>query len=290
MLKQPQKSPAGFIDYAEDFEKDSVISCHWWNNSFFSKHYHNYYEIFVVTKGKTMHIINEKSSVIHSRQMYIIRPSDVHQAVQIDREQCQHFNIATTEEEFKKTCDFLSSEIFGRINKETEISFILTNQEYHYFIDLVNKINLVHSERQESRELKILHEKQLLCYALSLYFEKSSLEVTYPQWFEDLLQKINSPQYIDCKVQDIYKMSNYSPPILIKYFKQYTNVTIIRYLQQIKINYACNLLETTNFTTLEICGKIGYDSLSHFNAIFKKITGYTPLEYKKHFYRRKLNP
>jgi len=37
---------------------------------------------------------------------------------------------------------------------------------------------------------------------------------------------------------------------------------------------------TTDYNTLDICTRIGFDSLSHFNHVFKDFYGITPTEYK----------
>ena len=271
----------GFIDYNDDFEKDEVVNCHWWNKPSFSRHYHNYYEIFVVFEGKTLHILNDEEQEIQTRHTYIIRPSDVHQAVQIGKEQCLHFNIAVTQQVFKCACDFLHEDLFEKINNAEKISFVLSNKEFGYFNFLANKIHTIDPTLPNKKDIIALYGKQLLTYTLSLYEEKTKIKKEYPQWFEDLLQKINSPKYIDCKISDIYQMSNYSAPNLIRFFKLYTGKTITKYLQVAKVHYDCNLLETTDLSTLQIASKIGYDSLSHFNTLFKKLTGYTPFEYKK---------
>ena len=64
-------------------------------------------------------------------------------------------------------------------------------------------------------------------------------------------------------------------------FKQYMGTTIGSYFNNIKLKYACKLLETSNFTVLEIASRIGYSSLSHFNRIFKAKFGCTPKEYRQ---------
>ncbi|MBQ5927072.1 MAG: helix-turn-helix transcriptional regulator, partial [Clostridia bacterium] len=47
------------------------------------------------------------------------------------------------------------------------------------------------------------------------------------------------------------------------------------------MNYACNLLATTDATTLSIATSLAYDSLSSFNHLFKAHTGVSPTEYRK---------
>ena len=43
---------------------------------------------------------------------------------------------------------------------------------------------------------------------------------------------------------------------------------------------AAEFLAHSNFSTVEISGKLGFDSLSHFNHLFKKTFGITPREYR----------
>lgn len=274
------------IDVQEEFGDRGNISCHWWNDTCFSKHYHSFYEVFVVNNGTTEHVINNNASIIGAQTMCIIRPNDIHESRKIDEKPCMHFNIAVDADLFKKTCDYLSPSLYSSINSESIIQFTLSNDSYRFFMSLAEKLHTTKNlgvgeyEVDNNNDIKSVYEKQLLTYSLTMYMEYKTNSCKHPQWFEELLQKINSMPYIGCKASDVYKMSNYSPACLVVYFKEYTGKTITQYLQMIKINCACNLLETTNHTTLEIASIVGYDSLSHFTAVFKKITGYTPAQYR----------
>ena len=55
---------------------------------------------------------------------------------------------------------------------------------------------------------------------------------------------------------------------------------MVEYLREIKINYACSLLKTSNLSILDIAIEVGYFALSHFNRIFKDRMGCTPTEYR----------
>lgn len=52
-------------------------------------------------------------------------------------------------------------------------------------------------------------------------------------------------------------------------------------IEKLKVERACELLETTNISIHEIASLVGYDYLSHFSVIFKKQTGVTPGAYRK---------
>lgn len=70
---------------------------------------------------------------------------------------------------------------------------------------------------------------------------------------------------------------------LCTHFKQTTGKTISAYIQECKIQEAIHLLECGNLSSPAISELLCFSSQSYFCAVFKKITGMTPQEYKKKF-------
>ena len=68
-------------------------------------------------------------------------------------------------------------------------------------------------------------------------------------------------------------------------FKKEVNIFISEYLMFVKINYAINLLCTTNKNITEISNMLGFSSPSYFIKCFKKQTGVSPSHYK-HFHKK----
>jgi len=73
---------------------------------------------------------------------------------------------------------------------------------------------------------------------------------------------------------------NLSPSAFCRYFKKQTKMTFTDFVNQYRINQAKTyLLEGKNIT--ETCYQVGFESLSYFNRIFKKINGINPSQFKK---------
>ncbi|MDR1642593.1 MAG: response regulator [Clostridiales bacterium] len=53
------------------------------------------------------------------------------------------------------------------------------------------------------------------------------------------------------------------------------------YLNELRISKAKELMEKTDLRVYEICDKIGFNNVEHFNRVFKKMTGLTPSGYKQ---------
>ncbi|WP_165021671.1 helix-turn-helix domain-containing protein [Dysgonomonas sp. ZJ279] len=64
-------------------------------------------------------------------------------------------------------------------------------------------------------------------------------------------------------------------------FKQYTGLSPLQYIQEIRIQKGKDLLANTLLTSQEIAFRIGYENPDYFCAIFKKKTGYSPIKYRE---------
>ncbi|WP_267405170.1 MULTISPECIES: AraC family transcriptional regulator [unclassified Chryseobacterium] len=73
---------------------------------------------------------------------------------------------------------------------------------------------------------------------------------------------------------------NLSTPAFCRYFKKQTNMTFTDFVNNYRINQA-KLLLLQNEGITEVCFQVGFESLSYFNKLFKKLMNETPSEFKK---------
>lgn len=67
---------------------------------------------------------------------------------------------------------------------------------------------------------------------------------------------------------------------LSRVFKKVTGSTFSEYLNEVRILRAKEYLESSQYSITYISQICGYDSLTHFDKIFKKQTNQSPREYK----------
>ena len=93
-------------------------------------------------------------------------------------------------------------------------------------------------------------------------------------------------EYIEKNFQEninLNKISNYvslSKNYFCNIFKKETGITIWDYLIRIRMEEAKRMLLETEQKTYEISEKVGYDDPSYFGRLFKKYTGFTPIEFR----------
>ncbi len=71
----------------------------------------------------------------------------------------------------------------------------------------------------------------------------------------------------------------------LRRFKSATGRTPVEYLQNMRIEHARNLLETTSAPVSEITWSVGYEDINTFRKLFRRLAGLTPNQYRERFNR-----
>jgi len=82
-------------------------------------------------------------------------------------------------------------------------------------------------------------------------------------------------------VKDIAAIANMTETSFCRYFKTRTLKNFTRFLTEIRISYACQLLSNTNYSITHVCYESGFNELPYFTRQFSKIMNLAPSEYKK---------
>ena len=82
-------------------------------------------------------------------------------------------------------------------------------------------------------------------------------------------------------LEEVAALTNHSPAAFCRYFKTRTRKTYVKYLTEIRIAYACELLMQGNIDIGQVCFESGFNNLSHFHKQFKKLMHTTPSDYQK---------
>jgi YesN/AraC family two-component response regulator len=66
-----------------------------------------------------------------------------------------------------------------------------------------------------------------------------------------------------------------------KMFKRATGLTFTDYLGRVRVEKAKNLLLNPHLRVSEIAYTVGFQSLTHFNRVFRKLTGESPTDFRE---------
>lgn len=85
----------------------------------------------------------------------------------------------------------------------------------------------------------------------------------------------------DIKVEDLAKSCHISETHFRRVFTSYMKMSPLEYINTVRINTACELLQKTDEPVADIAHKCGFTTNSTFNRNFKQLMGVTPVEWRK---------
>jgi AraC-like DNA-binding protein/ligand-binding sensor protein len=91
---------------------------------------------------------------------------------------------------------------------------------------------------------------------------------------------IQQNQTEDISLGQVAKAVHTSTFYFCKLFKKATGTNFTEYVSRVRIEKAKNLLLNPNLRVSEIAYEVGFQSLTHFNRVFKKFIGQSPTEYR----------
>ena len=102
-----------------------------------------------------------------------------------------------------------------------------------------------------------------------------------PQAVTRAREFIEKNQDRDVSLGEVAKAVNTSTFYFCKVFKKATGLTFTDYLSRVRVEKAKNLLLNPNLRVSEIAYEVGFQSLTHFNRVFRKLTGQSPSHYRE---------
>lgn len=85
----------------------------------------------------------------------------------------------------------------------------------------------------------------------------------------------------DIGIAQIADRLNLTPNYVSALFRKETGTTFVRYLTEIRINHARDLLDSPDSTVAEVARAVGYRSTRHFSRLFREVVGRNPSEYHR---------
>jgi AraC-like DNA-binding protein/ligand-binding sensor protein len=135
------------------------------------------------------------------------------------------------------------------------------------------------SARQHESVLKLL---EIFAQHLSILSNQILVrqENSEPPVITKAKKYIDEHQTEDISLEDVAKAVNTSSFYFCKMFRKVTGINFTDYVSRLRIERAKNLLLNPNLRISEIAYEVGFQSLTHFNRVFKRIAGQSPTDYR----------
>ena len=84
----------------------------------------------------------------------------------------------------------------------------------------------------------------------------------------------------ELSLTEVGKVVNISANHLSEKFKEVAGINFVDYVARIRVGKACDLLRNSSLRISEIAFAVGFQSLSQFNRVFKKLTQKSPTQFR----------
>ena len=111
---------------------------------------------------------------------------------------------------------------------------------------------------------------------------KRCLTVKETDKFSTMLDYIEKNYFrSELTYEEVAAAGGISKTYLSKMFRAKMGMSYVEYLAQVRLNKACDLLKTTDYSINDIAKMVGYDNMSNFGRFFKSKYGVSAAQYRK---------
>jgi len=249
-----------------------------------SGHFHPYYEILYLLQGERIYFINDTVYTAQAGDLVIVNPHDLHQTSSSEAPGFERILINFKHEFIHARLGPGDPQLLPFAQGSRLVRFPLKEQPA---VDrLIRDMLAECTERGEGYEAYVRSSLMKLLVLIHRQLRREDEEP--PHYAHPMHEKIseiaaflNSHYQDELTLEQVSKQFYISPSYLSRIFKKITGFHFREYLLVIRVREAQRMLLESQHKILSISELVGFRHISHFNTTFKKITGISPLQYRK---------
>lgn len=259
-----------------------------------SKHFHNQYEIYYLVEGERYYFIDKETYLVKKGGLVFVDRNQIHKTGPAKEAYHDRVLISFSGEEiesFSNTNYNINIEnFFKRHNGVLEF-----NEDGQKHVEnLIFKIMDEMQKRMTGYEFVIKARLvELIIFAIRCIKGENTTRKTNTAQTEkhkkvhEIAEFINENYQKQISLTQISEDFYISKSYLSRIFKEVTGFTVHEYLNIVRIKKAQYLLENTDISITSVAEKVGYDSITYFERVFKKYFEIAPLRYRKKYQQPK---
>ena len=233
-------------------------------------HWHDYYELEIITKGTGEHILNDKKYPLKRGNSHLLSPMDLHSVIGFS--DFTVLNIIFRDDLLpEKLNDFIL------LNSTLECEF--SEAELSYILERIEVIKKANSDFLFKKELV----RNIISEVILRVFEKAPVKKAdkTPSLVQNTVSYMKKNFKKDITISNTASHFSVTPKYLGAVFKKSMGVSFHDYLNNLRLKFACDLLLNTTDSVKEIAFACGYNSVEHFLYVFKKYLKLTPKKFRE---------
>lgn len=251
-----------------------------------SRHFHPWLEIYYLLEGELTYLIEDRVYPVKKGSVVFINENRIHRTASLSGEGHERILIRLE--------THVVTEI-GTLFPSADFSALFSG---HGFVWDLKEKEQDEMERFLARVMREMEQKapgyeevvKLSMMELLFLFRRKTIEASVPS------QPLKSEKYRRVyaivrymtenyrdihTLQDLCRVFYLDKFYLCHVFKEVTGLTVKEYLNAVRVKRAAELLISGGRSITAVSQDVGYESVTHFGRVFRKLMGTSPTQYRK---------
>lgn len=257
-------------------------------------HTHHKYEIYYEVEGTRRYFIEDSAYIVNAGSVVLIGENQVHKTGAVGDGPSSRIVINFSREYLAKVAElFPNVDLFSFLGEDHNhlLSNISVKQQNHIYAMLQQMLQLQEDDSPRGEALRklllatLLLQLQEMCdYQREMGGESGHVT----NRIVDQIQSYIADHYAEkLTLTGIASQFYISPYYLSRLFKKTINLSLIEYINGVRIKAAQNLIEKSNDSISDVAEKTGFMTTAHFRRVFKDATGLSPQQYRQYYKRNR---
>ena len=257
-----------------------------------SFHIHHKYEIYYEIEGTRRYFIEDAAYIVNAGSVVLIGENQIHKTASVGDTPSSRIVMNFSGEYLGKLVElFPDVDFFSFLSEEHNhlLSNITVKQQNHIHSMLQQLLTLQEETTPESDAIRkmllatLLLELKEMCKQQQVQGGENGRVSNH---IVDQIQAYIAEHYAEkLTLTGIASQFYISPYYLSRLFKKSINLSLIEYINGVRIKAAQNLIEKSNESISDIAERTGFLTTAHFRRVFKDATGLSPQQYRQYYKR-----
>ena len=245
-------------------------------------HDHDFCEVFLIAYGRVNHVVNEQTQELREGSMMLMRPTDVHCYQPIGETGCGIMNLAFPTSVLQRALDLMWDDYrtCPLWTNPQPAYMLLPSGKVKEWISAFSELNLLPVDDKEGIRH---HVRRLLMQLLAACFfhQRPAPKTKVPEWLFKLHAAMQEPERFQAGLPAMLALCEKTPEHMYRQFRHYYQKTPSEFINELRVNFAANLLRNTDQPITQVALSSGYENLSYFYEQFNRRFGLAPARFRR---------